>query len=214
MKVQDKTRKIHLVNTTDEIVFFNISADSNPYRGLTVKPGRTSICICAFNARKLRTHSKHFLDVTLVRRPYDVPRNNKVSRIVNTILQEEIYLVESNTGNPASLFKLSAGNLFQIPGPDSLFPYSTTDWICPRTETFRISFWECRSSKYGPTIHWWVNIPNCDCLELDVEANQEIIAAEMESPCAQHLSDRDDYPHAYAMHTIIDFPGTQWMNHH
>ncbi len=160
MKVSNSTQIVHLVNTTPNEIFLNISGDSNIHRGIVLKPGRLSFCICEFQRRKRSSRSNHKLRIRLQPRPHDVMQNVKLTRTINHAREEEIYSVLVKT-EVTSLFKLASTALGEIPDPENLFPYFYDDWIYPHYTNLKLQYWDCYIIL--SMTHFWNSMNSCDC---------------------------------------------------
>jgi len=164
MKVLEGTEIIHLINMTDQPVFVTISGDSNTNRGIILKPGRLSFCICQFQRRRRATRSRHQLTIDVISTPAYDQNNIRIIRTVNVWDDEEIYKISLKNVVP-SLLRLTASVFDETPPPDIIFPYNSKDWIFNHYTNLPLEYWECNTQHKAYVNHNWIRLYSCSCEE-------------------------------------------------
>jgi len=204
VRILSYTRKLTIINTTEESIFVNISADSNPFRGIIALPGRTNICICGFVNRRERLRSKQPLHVRIKPRPTDVIQNVKITRKIYHQNCEEKLILKPKILIVSTLRHLSSATIPVLSKSDQLSEYGLKLEVYNKMHSFRIQYWECIKSIHGEISHWWVNIKACEC-----EAPNYITQSDTTNgttlPNLYNIEiNNDDSPHHYANYISLD----------
>jgi len=204
VRILSYTKKLVFINTTDENIFINIRADSNPYRGIVVKPGRTNLCICGFTNRRKRLNSKQPLHVRLKPRPTDVMQNVKFKRKINHHDFQETLIILPRILMVSKLKDLASTTIPTIQTSDQLSEYGIYLNVHNNMHFYRIQYWECIRTKYGETSHWWVNINACECIEMINGPRREPNSWRTWPNLYGVHIDPDDTPHRYGNWISLD----------
>ena len=192
MKVLDSTLKLHFINITNEEIFVTVTGDYSPYKGINLKPGRLSFCICEFQRRKRAYRSCNYLTIQLQKLPHDVEKNAEIRRYIHTWEEEEVFIIRPKFLYVPSLAQIASTKLTEIPEPEEIFPYTRDHWIYPWKKKQVINFWECHT-LIG-VVHWWITLFSCRCSE----AEQDDI----------------NIPHHTISRTTFDFPHVGCRENH
>jgi len=149
---------------TDKEIFITISGDTNMNRGILLKPGKLSFCICEFQRRRRSTRAQHQLTIDVISTPLLNQEDIQLRRTVNIWDVEEIYKISIKTEVP-SLLRLAASTFDETPPPGDIFTYDNTHWVFNHYTTLPLEYWECHTQHKAFVNHNWVRIYSCACDE-------------------------------------------------